>query len=105
MATIYAVKAAGLAIGIGIGSSFIVLVSFVWGIFVFDEQIHSRAGACLAIFLMMVGLFGMSYYSSPVTAATASTTAEDGLLNRKLNKPGGGLPDVERVQTMKIRWP
>lgn len=34
-ATIYAVKNAGLAIGIGVGSSFIVLVSFTWGIFVF----------------------------------------------------------------------
>ena len=38
----------------------------MWGIFVFDEQIHSRSKACLAIFLMMVGLLGMSYYSSPV---------------------------------------
>jgi len=81
VATIYAVKAAGLAIGIGIGSSFIVLVSFVWGIFVFDEQIHSRSGACTAIFLMMLGLFGMSYYSSPATLAATAISTEDGLLN------------------------
>ena len=66
VATVYAVKSAGLAIGIGIGSSFIVLVSFVWGIFVFGEQIHSRFWACFAVFLMILGLFGMSYYSSPV---------------------------------------
>jgi hypothetical protein len=37
--TIYAVKNAGLAIGIGVGSSFIVLVSFTWGIFIF-EYVH-----------------------------------------------------------------
>jgi hypothetical protein len=66
VATVYAVKAAGLAIGIGIGSSCIVLVSFAWGIFVFHEPVHSIPGACLAIVALMVGLLGMSYYSSPV---------------------------------------
>jgi hypothetical protein len=65
VATVYAVKAAGLAIGIGIGSSCIVLVSFGWGIFVFHEHVHSIAGACWAIFALMVGIVGMSYYSSP----------------------------------------
>lgn len=77
VATVYAVKSAGLAIGIGIGSSFIVLVSFVWGIFVFDEEIHSRSGACGAILLMIVGLFGMSYYSSPVVNTNDD---DDGIL-------------------------
>lgn len=57
IATIYAVKAAGLAIGIGVGSSFIVLVSFVWGIFVFGEHVYSRAGACFAVFLMVRTIF------------------------------------------------
>lgn len=66
VATVYAVKTAGLAIGIGIGSSFIVLVSFVWGIFVFQERVHSKFSACCAIASMMLGLMGMSYYSSPV---------------------------------------
>jgi glucose uptake protein GlcU len=65
VATIYAVKNAGLAIGIGIGSSFIVLVSFIWGIFIFEESVHSRTGASIAIFSMMLGLLGMSYFSSP----------------------------------------
>jgi hypothetical protein len=65
VATIYAVKNAGLAIGIGIGSSFIVLVSFIWGIFIFEERVHSRIGASIAIFSMMLGLLGMSYFSSP----------------------------------------
>jgi hypothetical protein len=66
VATVYAVKAAGLAIGIGIGSSCIVLVSFFWGIFIFHEHVHSITGACFAILALIVGILGMSYYSSPV---------------------------------------
>lgn len=62
---VYAIKAAGLAIGMGIGSSFIVLVSFTWGIFIFHERVESRFGASFAVLLMMMGLWGMSYYSSP----------------------------------------
>lgn len=65
VATVYAVKSAGLAIGIGVGSSFIVLVSFTWGILIFDEHVHSKAGAMFAVACMMMGLMGMSYYSSP----------------------------------------
>jgi glucose uptake protein GlcU len=82
VATVYAVQSAGLALGIGIGSSFIVLVSFVWGVFVFAEPIHSRAGATFAIACMMAGLLGMSYYSAPqspvvATAHSASTLDDD----------------------------
>ena len=63
-------KQVGLAIGMGIGSSCIVLSSFTWGIFVFGERVHSRLGACFAVACLMVGLFGMSYYgsNSPVDA-------------------------------------
>jgi glucose uptake protein GlcU len=76
VATVYAVQSAGLAIGIGIGSSFIVLVSFVWGVFVFAEPIHSRAGATFAIACMMSGLLGMSYYSAaPPTTSDHSVVA------------------------------
>ena len=65
VATIYAVKSVGLAVGIGVGSSFIVLVSFFWGIFIFEEHVHSKFGAVFAVFCMMLGLMGMSWYSSP----------------------------------------
>eukprot|EP00529_Nitzschia_sp_RCC80_P029363 CAMPEP_0113496474 /NCGR_PEP_ID=MMETSP0014_2-20120614/30140_1 /TAXON_ID=2857 /ORGANISM="Nitzschia sp." /LENGTH=328 /DNA_ID=CAMNT_0000390397 /DNA_START=32 /DNA_END=1015 /DNA_ORIENTATION=- /assembly_acc=CAM_ASM_000159 len=68
VATIYAIKSAGLAIGIGVGSSFIVLVSFYWGIFVFGEHVHSRVQACFAVGCMLCGLVGMAYYSSPAVA-------------------------------------
>lgn len=64
VAAIAGIKLAGLAVAMGTLSSFIVLVSFVWGIFVFDETIHSREIACLAVCLMMMGLCGMGYYSS-----------------------------------------
>jgi len=68
VATIYAIKTAGLAIGIGVGSSFIVLVSFTWGIFFFDEHVHSRFQACAAVACMLCGLAGMAYYSAPTVA-------------------------------------
>jgi glucose uptake protein GlcU len=77
VATVYAIKSAGLAIGIGIGSSFIVLVSFVWGIFVFGEAVHSKVGACFAIFCMMAGLMGMSYFSSPTASDEHQPEEED----------------------------
>jgi len=66
--TVYAIKNAGLAIGIGVGSSFIVLVSFTWGIFVFREHVHSVLDACFAVGCMMVGLLGMAYFSAPSVA-------------------------------------
>jgi Transmembrane family, TMEM144 of transporters len=65
VATIIAVKFSGLAVGIGVASSFIVLVSFVWGIFVFKETVKSSHGACFAVFLMIFGIVGMSVYSAP----------------------------------------
>mmetsp|Transcript_681 Transcript_681/g.1034 ORF Transcript_681/g.1034 Transcript_681/m.1034 type:complete len:386 (+) Transcript_681:66-1223(+) len=64
-ATIYGIRNAGLAVTLGLGSSLIVLVSFVWGIFIFDEAVTSIVGACFGIVFMMIGLWGMSYYSSP----------------------------------------
>jgi glucose uptake protein GlcU len=65
IATVFAIRNAGLAIAMGMGGSMIVLVSFIWGIFVFDEPIHSRQGATFAIIMMMIGILGMSYFSSP----------------------------------------
>ena len=43
VATVFAIKNAGLAIGIGVGSSFIVLVSFTWGIFIFEYVAYVRS--------------------------------------------------------------
>ncbi len=63
---IYAVKNAGLAVSQGLWSSIIVLVSFVWGIFVFQEGVKSKFLASTAILIMVTGLWGMSFFSSPV---------------------------------------
>ena len=66
VAAIYAVKNAGLAISQGVWSSIIVLVSFIWGIGVFEEKVRSKLGACVAVLIMVAGLWGMSFFSSPV---------------------------------------
>lgn len=42
-----------------------VQVSFVWGIFVFKEAVSSIYLACFAVSLMIIGIYGMSHYSSP----------------------------------------
>lgn len=68
VATVFAIKNAGLAISTGISASLIVLVSFGWGIFVFGEHVHSRLEACLAAICMLFGLVGMAYFSAPSVA-------------------------------------
>jgi glucose uptake protein GlcU len=78
VATIYAIKKAGLAIGMGVGSSCIVLVSFSWGIFGFNEHVHNRMQACSAVACMLLGLCGMAYFSSPSVAHAASTSSTHG---------------------------
>ena len=67
VAAIYAVQNAGLALSQGLWSSIIVLVSFVWGIFIFHEGVKSEVMASVAVFLMCVGLWGMSLFSTPAT--------------------------------------
>jgi len=62
---IYAVRNAGLAISVGIWSSMIIIVSFFWGIVIFHEKVKSVQGACGAVCFLIIGLVGMSIYSSP----------------------------------------
>lgn len=64
VATILAVKLCGLSLAVAVGNSLIALVSFVWGVFIFEEKVHSKPIACLAIVLMMTGFTGMSFFSS-----------------------------------------
>ena len=70
VAAVYAVQHAGLAVSQGTWSSLIVLVSFVWGFGVFGEEVYSMSKTGLAIALMVIGLWGMSFFSVP----TASTS-------------------------------
>jgi Transmembrane family, TMEM144 of transporters len=78
VANVYAVKAAGLAVGFGISSSCVVLSSFTWGIFVFAEPVHSKTQACLAMGCLILGLLGMSYYSSNDRNCDATETTTNG---------------------------
>ena len=64
-AGIYAIRTAGLAVAVGTWSSMIVLTSFSWGIFVFEEHVNSKLGACCACGTLMLGLVGMSTFSRP----------------------------------------
>ena len=61
---IYAVKNCGIATTQGIVSSSIVTVSFIWGHFIFHEQVRSQLVAYIAVLIIMTGLIGMSYFSS-----------------------------------------
>ena len=76
-AAIFAIRNAGLAVSQGIWSALIVLVSFFWGIFIFDEAVASRFVATLAILLMVAGLWGMSHYSVPAESHLSYTPASD----------------------------
>lgn len=64
-AGIAAVRTAGLAVSQGTWSTLKIMVAFVWGVFVFSEHVLSRLNSTMAIFLMMIGLWGMSFFSSP----------------------------------------
>lgn len=65
IAGIYGIRNAGLAISVGVWSALIVISSFGWGIFVFNEKVKSIKGALLGALILMVGLIGMAIYSAP----------------------------------------
>ena len=67
VAGIYGIRNAGLAVAVGTWSSIIVLTSFSWGVFVFEERVKSIQGACGACATLMTGLLGMSLFSRPPT--------------------------------------
>lgn len=81
VATVYAIKSAGLAMGVGIGSSCIVVSSFSWGIFFFHEKVRSVPGACLAVTCLILGLFGMSYATNSSGGSSSSSSATTNILN------------------------
>jgi len=64
-AGIYGIRNAGLAISAGSWSAIIVITSFCWGIFVFEEEVRSVNGACFATFVLICGLVGMALFSEP----------------------------------------
>lgn len=71
---IFAIRNAGLAISQGIVASSIVMVSFVWGNLVFREPVKSQMAAYFAVWLIMAGLYGMSYFSTAETLSSESSS-------------------------------
>ena len=70
------IRTAGLAICHGTAASLIVIVSFSWGIFVFAERVRSITSAMFAVFLMICGIFGMSFASAPPSTTNPKTLAD-----------------------------
>ena len=71
---IFAIRNAGLAISQGIVASSIVMVSFVWGNLVFREPVKSQVAAYFAVWLIMAGLYGMSYFSTAESLSSENSS-------------------------------
>jgi glucose uptake protein GlcU len=76
-AGIYAVRNAGLAVSQGTWSALKVAVAFVWGIGVFHECVRSKTAATAAIIMLMMGLWGMSFFSSLRPRRTRSDNRQE----------------------------
>ncbi|GMH68793.1 hypothetical protein TrLO_g1824 [Triparma laevis f. longispina] len=74
---IYAVQNAGLAVAQGTWSSLIVVVSFVWGILVFDEKVKNVYLAGLGVLGLVSGLVGMSVFSEGEKQPTPAKTSNN----------------------------
>ena len=84
------------------------LVSFVWGIFIFEEPIHSQFGACVAILFMILGLFGMSYFSAPTTSTSSLVStvhATDSMNAVTYEEVGTIIDDDEQDITIQAHLP
>mmetsp|Transcript_15944 Transcript_15944/g.30074 ORF Transcript_15944/g.30074 Transcript_15944/m.30074 type:complete len:365 (+) Transcript_15944:155-1249(+) len=103
VSAIYAVQNAGLAVSQGLWSSIIVLVSFGWGIGIFHESVRSNWIASAAVLIMVAGLWGMSYYSSP-SDGRHDIDQDEGAdsLDRDSNEPSSRL-GYDRVATETTR--
>lgn len=60
---IFGIRNAGLAISVGTWSSITVLISFAWGIFVFDEEVQSVTYTSIGVLMMIIGFLGMTMIS------------------------------------------
>lgn len=62
---IYGIRMAGLAIAVGTWASIMVMINFIFGILVFKEPVENVWATLCSFVLLIVGLVGMSVYSSP----------------------------------------
>mmetsp|Transcript_7139 Transcript_7139/g.10219 ORF Transcript_7139/g.10219 Transcript_7139/m.10219 type:complete len:467 (-) Transcript_7139:90-1490(-) len=99
VAYVVSARTAGLAITAATSSSMTVMVSFCWGIFVFQERVLSLSSACLAILVMIVGIVGMSFFSAPNTGEISAKMycfSWTCLVNKDVTK------QVDDVEMMKL---
>jgi len=112
---IFAIRNAGLAISQGIVASSIVMVSFIWGNIIFKEPVHSEVIAYSAVWLIMLGLYGMSYYSTAESLASTedgvTANGEDegeeqqDLIHRKNSDPDVALSSHSTGEPLEITQP
>ncbi|KAL7437777.1 hypothetical protein ACHAXH_008819 [Discostella pseudostelligera] len=74
---IFAIRNVGMAISQAIVSSTIVMISFMWGHFVFDEPVKNEGIAYASVSLIMTGMCGMSYYATSESNGASSNHAEE----------------------------
>jgi hypothetical protein len=92
-AGIVGIRQAGLAISVGMWSSLNVISSFCWGLGVFHERVKSVHGSLRAAFILILGLMGMAYYSSPVKESHQVDKHDDEELKKPLVSNSLSLPD------------
>jgi hypothetical protein len=102
-AVVYGIRNAGLALTVGVNSSLIVLVSFTWGIFIFKEHVRSRLGACLAMILMILGIWGMVYFSQPHLQTQENNFSVMGSMEPNNIKSHGEKEEIHEDQIMISR--
>jgi len=61
IASIYAINYAGISVSQGVWSGGTVVVSFAWGYFLFHEIPNNPPLAILALIMIVIGLFGISF--------------------------------------------
>lgn len=81
---------AGIAASIGICNSLIVVVSFVWGVFVFGDQVNSIGGTAGFLLLLIAAVMGMAFASKPRQPAntagdSSSSSSSSGNGSHKIN--------------------
>jgi len=62
---IYGIRMAGMAIAVGTWASIMIMINFFFGILMFHEPVYDIWGTVCSFLLLMLGLVGMSHYSSP----------------------------------------
>lgn len=106
LASVYGVRSAGLAVAFGIYASVTVLTSFIWGVFIFNEHVSSKVGACCAASLLIAGLCGMAVHShGQQTKPTRRKTCDEDAITTTTATPVdvAGVVDEEELDGVRKR--